>query len=304
MSVPVLPHRRDLRQGDLVFPEEILRIGHKMDFQFDCASGQIQREVFGPELDTNKIGDWLELYAAYDIALQDVVDLSIEKGFSRIPIYHEDIDNILGFIYVKDLLKYIGKDARDVRLTDLMRPATFVPETQKCADLFRQMTEQHRQIAVIVDEYGGTEGLITLEDLLEGIVGNIQDEYDHEEEEILPDGPNRWSVDGALFLDEVEDLTGFSLPEGDYDTLAGFLVSQLGRIPKPGEHPTVTCGPLTMTVLRVRERRIERIMVAKKAKAALPEAEDAPKGPSAKEKAKDKEKPKDKAKEKAEKAGA
>ena len=237
-------------------------------------------------------------------SLQDVVDLSIEKGFSRIPIYHEDIDNILGFIYVKDLLKYIGKDARDVRLTDLMRPATFVPETQKCADLFRQMTEQHRQIAVIVDEYGGTEGLITLEDLLEGIVGNIQDEYDHEEEEILPDGPNRWSVDGALFLDEVEDLTGFSLPEGDYDTLAGFLVAQLGRIPKPGEHPTVTCGPLTMTVLRVRERRIERIMVAKKAKAALPEAEDAPKGPSAKEKAKDKEKPKDKAKEKAEKAGA
>lgn len=111
-------------------------------------------------------------------------------------------------------------------------------------------------------------------------------------------------MDGALFLDEVEDLTGFSLPEGDYDTLAGFLVSQLGRIPKPGEHPTVTCGPLTMTVLRVRERRIERIMVAKKAKAALPEAEDAPKGPSAKEKAKDKEKPKDKAKEKAEKAGA
>lgn len=200
--------------------------------------------------------------------LQDVVDLSIEKGFSRIPVYHEDLDNILGFIYVKDLLQYIGRDAGNVRLTDLMRPAAFVPETQKCSELFRLMTEQHRQIAVIVDEYGGTEGLVTLEDLLEGIVGNIQDEYDQEEEEVLLDGPNRWNVDGSLFLDEVEDLTGFSLPEGDYDTLAGFLVDRLGRIPGEGEHPTVTCGPLTLTVLRVHERRIERIMIAKKAQAA------------------------------------
>lgn len=197
-------------------------------------------------------------------SVQDVVDLSIEKGFSRIPVYHEDIDNILGFIYVKDLLQYIGKDARNVRLSDLMRPAAFVPETQKCSVLFRHMTEQHRQIAVIVDEYGGTEGLVTLEDLLECIVGNIQDEYDQEEEEILQDGPNRWSVDGTIFLDEVEDLTGVALPEGEYDTLAGFMVDQLGRIPKSGEHPTVAFGPLTLTVLRVRERRIERIMIAKK----------------------------------------
>ncbi|MCH3972672.1 MAG: hemolysin family protein [Oscillospiraceae bacterium] len=196
--------------------------------------------------------------------LQDAVQLSMEKGFSRIPVYHEDLDNILGFLYVKDLLKFIGKPPQPVKLTALMRPATFVPETQSCSRLFQEMTEQHRQIAVVVDEFGGTEGLITLEDLLESIVGNIQDEYDQEEEEILADGPNRWSVDGALLVEDAEDLTGVSLPKGDYDTLAGLMVEQLGRIPQENETPTVTCGALTLTALRIHDRRIERILVKKK----------------------------------------
>lgn len=160
-----------------------------------------------------------------------------------------------------------------MKLTDLMRPAAFVPETQSCSKLFQEMTEQHRQIAVIVDEYGGTEGLVTLEDLLESIVGNIQDEYDHEEEEILEDGPNRWSVDGALYIDEVEDLTGAVLPEGDYDTLAGLMVERLGRIPQEGEHPTVTCGQLTLTALHVQDRRIERIQIKKAIPAQQQESE-------------------------------
>lgn len=224
------------------------------------------------DFDDNPVSEMMthrtEIAAVEDTdTLQNVVQLSIEKGFSRIPVYHEDLDNILGFIYVKDLLKFVGHTPQDVKLTDLMRPAAFVPETQSCSKLFQEMTAQHRQVAVIVDEYGGTEGLITLEDLLESIVGNIQDEYDHEEEEILEDGPNRWSVDGSLYLEDVEDLTDISLPEGDYDTLAGLMVERLGRIPSEEEHPTVTCGKLTLTALRVQDRRIERILIKKAAPA-------------------------------------
>jgi putative hemolysin len=197
--------------------------------------------------------------------LQDVVHLSMDQGFSRIPVYHEDLDNILGFLYVKDLLPFVGKPPQPVRLTDLMRPAAFVPETQICSRLFQQMTAQHRQIAIIVDEFGGTEGLITLEDLLESIVGNIQDEYDREEEEVVPDGPNRWSVDGALLVEDAEDMTGISLPKGDYDTLAGLMVERLGRIPQAEEHPTVRCGKLCLTALRIQDRRIVRILITREA---------------------------------------
>lgn len=220
------------------------------------------------DFDDNPVSEMMthrtEIAAVEDTdTLQAVVKLSMKQGFSRIPVCHEDLDNILGFIYVKDLLKFIGQPSADVKLTDLMRPAAFVPETQSCSKLFQEMTEQHRQIAVVVDEYGGTEGLVTLEDLLESIVGNIQDEYDHEEEEVVEDGPNRWSVDGSLYIDEVEDLTGVILPKGDYDTLAGLMVARLGRIPQEGEHPTVTCGQLTLTALRIQEHRIERILMKK-----------------------------------------
>ncbi len=138
-----------------------------------------------------------------------------------------------------------------------------MPETQSCSRLYQEMIQQHRQIAVAVDEYGGTEGLITLEDLLESIVGNIQDEYDHEEEKVVKEGPNRWSVEGSLLIEDVEELTGVTLPKGDYDTLAGLMVERLGRIPSEGEYPTVVCLPLTLKALRIQDRRIERILIQK-----------------------------------------
>lgn len=206
-----------------------------------------------------------EVSAAEDTdSLADVVALSIEKGYSRIPVFHEDLDSILGIIYVKDLLKYVGKPAAaDVKITDLMRPAHFVPGSKPCGELFSEMTANRLQIAIVVDEYGGTEGIITLEDLLESIVGNIQDEYDDEEEEIKRDGENRFLVEGGTAVDEVSDLTGVQLPEGDYDTIAGLVVEQLGRIPKPNEHPQVKVGGLTITVTAMDERRIAQLLVEK-----------------------------------------
>ncbi len=196
--------------------------------------------------------------------VDDVVKLSIEKGYSRIPVYHEDLDTILGVIYVKDLLKYVGKEfSNEVKLTDIMRTAYFVPESKLCTELFTEMTEHKLQFAVIVDEYGGTEGIITMEDLLEAIVGNIQDEYDNEEEEIFKVSDNAYTVDGSTNIDEISDLVGVELPEGDYDTIAGLVVEALGRIPKENEHPSVNIENLTLTVEKVEDKRIAKILIVK-----------------------------------------
>ena len=223
-------------------------------------------------------------------AIGDVVKLSIEKGYSRIPVYHEDIDTILGVIFVKDLLKYVGKEfSSEVKLTDLLRPAYFVPESKLCSQLFQEMTSQHFQFAVIVDEYGGTEGIVTLEDILESIVGNIQDEYDNEEEEIYKVSDNAYTVDGSTNIDEVSDLVGVDLPEGDYDTIAGLVVEHLGRIPKEGEHPAVTIENLTLTVEKVEDRRIAKILIVKEVPPAEPEDEE-PDKEKEKEKGRKKEK--------------
>ena len=213
-----------------------------------------------------------EVTAVEDTAtVPDVIQIALEEGYSRIPVFHEDIDDILGILYVKDLLRFVGGGLpADFHLTDLMHRAYFVPEVKKCSELFTEMTEKKLQLAVVCDEYGGTAGIISMEDLLEAIVGNIQDEYDHEEEEISQLSENAFTVDGSTALDEISDLIGFELPEGDYDTIAGYLVNVLGRIPGGDEHPVVTVENVTFTVDQVEDRRISKILI-EKTPAPLPE---------------------------------
>lgn len=197
-------------------------------------------------------------------SVQDAVKLSIEEGYSRIPVYEEDLDNILGIIYVKDLLRYVGTElGEEIKVTDLMRSAFFIPGTKKCSELFTEMTANKTQIAVVVDEYGGTEGVITMEDLVESIVGNIQDEYDHEEEEIKRVSENTFSVEGSTSIDEISDLLGTELPEGEYDTIAGLMVERLGRIPRADEHPSIEIGDILLTAEQMEERRIAKVRVVK-----------------------------------------
>ncbi len=192
----------------------------------------------------------------------DVVRLAMDEGFSRIPVYEEDIDTILGVIYVKDLLKYVSQEnSGSIPVTEIMRPAFFVPESKRLDNLFGEMTEQKFQMAIVVDEYGGTSGVVTMEDIIESIVGSIQDEYDDEEDEISQVSDNCFTVDGTTMLDEVSDLIGVELPDGDYDTIAGFIVTSLERIPKENEHPVVKFGPATFTVEQVEDRRISKIMI-------------------------------------------
>lgn len=198
-------------------------------------------------------------------SLKEVAELAIENGYSRIPVYEEDPDSIVGVLYAKDLLKYVGKDIpEDMTIEKVMRKTLYVPETQLCADLFKAMNESHTQFAVVVDEYGGTAGIVTLEDVLESIVGNIQDEYDDEEEEIKKIDETTFTVEGTTDLDEVDELVGVELPEGDFDTLGGFVISLLGYLPTEvdQENPIVAeYENLRFTVLSIDERRIDEIKV-------------------------------------------
>ena len=193
--------------------------------------------------------------------VMDAVNLSIENGYSRIPVFDDDPDNIVGIVYIKDLLKYVGKDMPETTLKDVMRAPMFVPESKICGDLFKEMTATRTQMAVVVDEYGGTAGIVTLEDIVEAIVGNIQDEYDHEDEEFSRINETTFTIEGITNIDEIDELTGKKLPEGDYDTVAGFIISELGYLPKDGEMNEVMFENLKFTVLAVDNRRIEKIRV-------------------------------------------
>ena len=197
-----------------------------------------------------------------DINVDDFIQLAIENGRSRIPLYEEDIDNIVGIVYVKDLLKYIGKQVpAENLLHDIMREPYFVPETKACGELFKEMRARRLQMAVVVDEYGGTAGIVTIEDIVEAVMGNIQDEYDHEDEEISKIDDNTFTVDGTIDFEEIEELIGKELPEGDYETLAGYVIDELQCIPKDGEMNEVVFENVKFTVLSVEDRRIEKIKV-------------------------------------------
>ena len=194
--------------------------------------------------------------------LSEAVKLSIENGFSRIPVYKEDPDNIIGIVYIKDFLKYVGTNLPKTKtVKDMMRPAYYVPETKRCGELFTEMTEKRVQMAVVIDEYGGTAGIVTLEDVLESIVGNIQDEYDQEDEEISIINDTVFEVDGITDIEEVEEHTGKNFPEGDYDTIGGYIISVLGFLPQDGEMNEVQFENVKFTVLNVEERRIGKVKV-------------------------------------------
>lgn len=196
-------------------------------------------------------------------SLKQVVDIAVENGYSRIPVFHEDQDNIIGVIYIKDLLTYVaGSLPEDKGPADVMRPAYFIPFSKNCGELFTEMSEKRVQMAIVVDEYGGTAGIVTMEDLLEAIVGNIRDEYDVDEvEEIVAVDDTTFTIDGTAYIEEVNELVGDILPDGDYDTLGGFIISQLGFLPKDGDMNEVAYENIKLTILNVEDKRIGKVKV-------------------------------------------
>lgn len=202
--------------------------------------------------------------------IDDVLKAAINDGYSRIPVYEDELDNIKGVIYVKDLLPLVGRQVYDRTIRSIMRDVVFVPESKRCGDLFTEMTESRIQMVIVSDEYGGVAGLVTIEDLLESIVGNIRDEYDEdEEEEVERVDETTITVDGTTDISDIEEELGVNLPDGEYDTIGGFIMSELGRIPKEDENPAIESEGYLFTVVEVDERRIERVKIEK-----LPEPEN------------------------------
>ena len=196
--------------------------------------------------------------------IDDVLKIAIDEGFSRIPVYEEDLDNVIGIVYVKDLLKYVGKKVPErVSVRSIMREPYHIPQTKLCSELFEEFCEKRIQMAIAVDEYGGTAGLVTLEDLVEEIMGNIQDEYDDEDEEINKVSETTFEIEGSCDIEQVGEMLDISFPDEDFDTLGGFMLFSLGFIPKDDEQVTVDFKGYRFTATQVRERRIEKVRAQK-----------------------------------------
>jgi len=233
-------------------------------FQF---GDTLTREVMVPRIDV----------VALDIntPLQEALNVIVEAGHSRIPVYDDSIDHIRGLLYAKDLLSAWRDDQMNRPIRDMLRPAYFVPESKKAGDLLTDLQQRKIHVAVVVDEYGGTAGLVTLEDLIEEIVGEIRDEYDVNEQEAYQKvGEHEYIFDAGIDLDDFNRLLDANLPTDESDTLGGYVFSKLGKVPLIGE--VIETERLRIEVLDVDDRRIRKIRVTVEAPpAAVPETEDA-----------------------------
>lgn len=212
-------------------------------------SDTLVREVMVPRIDIVAVRE----DASVDMALERV----LKAGHSRLPVYEDSIDHIIGLLYAKDLLPLLRRGRYDISLRSLLRPAYFVPDTMMVDDLMRAMQTRKVHMAIIVDEYGGTAGLATIEDLLEEIVGEIQDEYDAEEASVQQISPTEWVFSGRIAIDEVNERTDLHLDSEDVDSLGGYVSSMLGTIPVVGDQ--VTTEGATIEVVTVRGLRPQRL---------------------------------------------
>lgn len=194
---------------------------------------------------------------------KEIIDFVNRERFTRFPVFEESIDQIVGTLHVKDLLKYLDQSAEHIDLRSILRKPYFIPESKNIRELFKEMQREKNHIAIVIDEYGGTAGLITIEDLLEEIVGNIFDEYDEVEEEFVRIDDRHYEVDGLMNIDDLEDRLGIGLPVDDYDTLSGFILGFLGRIPDNGEGVAFTYNDHRFEVLKYEDQIIANVRITK-----------------------------------------
>ena len=231
----------------------------------------LAREVMVPRIDVVAI--------EVNSRLSEALDVAIQAGHSRIPVYEETIDNIIGMLYAKDLLRYWCQPAPgknnfdDLKLGDILRDVFYVPETKKVDELLQELQQRKVHIAVVVDEYGGTAGLVTIEDILEEIVGEIQDEYDTDEEafvEVI--NPDEIIFNGRIGVDDVNQMLNIELPTDSGDTLGGLMYSRLGRVPAVGDKARIR--DVELSVLAVAGRRIKKVKVTRLPEEGGPPGED------------------------------
>ena len=212
----------------------------------------IVREVMIPRTDMITIPG--------DSSTDDAVDLVLSSGRSRIPVTGDSIDHVLGVLYARDLLEMFDKEASPHSAAELCHEAYFVPETKQVADLLSEMQAKQQHLAIVVDEFGGTAGIVTIEDLIEEIVGEIADEYDDEEPMVVEDEEG-WVVDARLDVDELASLLGTELPSDEWDTVGGLVLELAGRVPTEGER--FDLGGLVFTATSVQGRRVSKVRVSR-----------------------------------------
>jgi putative hemolysin len=262
----VLLPGKGLKQGPFVSEEEIrsmAEVGHEEGsidegekelihsiFEF---GDTIVREVMVPRPDIVAIED--------DKTLRDVQALVLSHGYSRIPVYHESLDDVKGVVFAKDVLKALHQGRQDMPLADIMRDAHFVPESKRVADLLKEMQKEKFHQALVYDEHGSVTGIVSLEDLLEELVGEITDEYDREEPEVLELGNGAYRVSGKASIDDVNELLGTELPDEEWDTVAGLMLDLFGRMPERGEETSFR--GVNLKAERVQGRRIASVMITR-----------------------------------------
>ena len=227
------------------------------------------REVMIPRIDMVTLES--------DATVDDAVDLALQGGFSRIPVYEENIDNIIGVLYIKDMLKHLREGHNSYLVRELVRSAYFVPETKKLDDLLREIQQKHVHMVIVVDEYSSVAGLVTIEDLVEEIVGDIQDEYDREEKLYEQVNEHEYIFNAKISIDEFNEIMDMTLDDTDYETLGGFLYAQLDKIPNVDD--TSVFDNVTFTVLSTHGRRITQVRVERQTAATQNIGEEGQSGP-------------------------
>ncbi|MCX7619406.1 MAG: hemolysin family protein, partial [Acidimicrobiales bacterium] len=257
---PFVSEEELLALADVAVEEEVIEEGERDLIEQIIEFGDtVVREVMVPR------PDMVTVPAHFRVA--DVMEVAILNGYSRLPAFGEDVDDIVGIVYAKDLMRAERDGQSDLEVSALLRPAHFVPETKRIAELLREMQAEQYHMAIVVDEYGGTAGLVTLEDLIEELVGEIVDEFDREEPAIEPLADGSVRVNARMAIDEVNDLVHGALPEGDWDTVGGLMLHLLGHIPAEGE--SVECDGMVMVADRVQGRRIARVRITPRTAAAV-----------------------------------
>ena len=197
-----------------------------------------------------------------DTTISEVIErLSEDMRYSRIPVYDENMDNIKGVVYIKDLL--ISTKNKNSKIKSLVKEAYFVSETKRVNELFQELRKDKKQIAIVLDEYGGTAGMVTMEDILEEIVGEIYDEYDKETDKFKKIDNNTFLIDASVALYDVEKFLDIDIEDDDVDTLGGYLIKKLDRIPKDGEKPVVETEKITYKIEKVQDRKIIKVKACK-----------------------------------------
>ncbi|MBA2452471.1 MAG: HlyC/CorC family transporter [Chloroflexia bacterium] len=237
---------RDTEETDEIEPVEREMISGVLHLEDSTAS-----QIMVPRIDIVAIN--------LDATIEEMTAVVIEAGHSRIPVYGQNIDEIQGIVYAKDLLRYVVEDTKGVSLETLLRPCYYVPESKRVDDLLRELQQTRVHMAVVVDEYGGTAGVVTIEDILEEIVGEIEDEYDTEQPYIEIISDTEAIVAGKVSVEDFMDDLQIHLPSATGGTIGGFVQHELGRIPKQGE--TLQIDNVRLTVMEVEHRRIRQVKV-------------------------------------------